>query len=981
MKRFILCFFVLLYSAVGFSQQTPTIGVSDRRPDDYALTNATIYVDFQTKLEGATLLVHEGRIKKAGEDVSVPPGYQKIDLKGKHIYPSFIDPYTTYGIPEPERDGSGKSPLPGRYGKTSFCRSEQHPVNWNEAIKSHYDAVEHFETDEKRAKKLRRMGFGTALSFRADGIARGTSALVTLTDESENKAVILPHASAHYSFDKGFSQQTYPTSLMGSIALLRQTLYDAEWYARLDDKPYRDITLEALNGSKDLPQIFEVENKKSLLRADQLGDAFGMQFIIRGNGDEYQMMDQVKQTGAPLILSLDFPETPSVEDPFRADKVSLQQLRHWELAPALFSKLKDQGITFAFTSQGTNKKTFFDNLRKALDHGLDRTTALKALTHTPARLLEAEDQLGSLEQGKLANFIITSEDLFDPSSTIYENWIQGKSFVIHDMDKKDHSGTYVLKVGATEYTLKIEGQPGKEKFAVYRDDTLKMQTTGDIEAATFHLNIDLPETEGKLRLAGWKEEQQWQGEGYMPDGSIVQWQASRYKDRGKEESKKNKDKDFRRISRSTVPFTAYGYERRPEQKSYLIKDATVWTNEEQGIVENLDVLVEAGKIQKVAQDIQPDGAVVIDGTGKHLTSGVIDEHSHIAIEGGTNEFSHAITPEVRIGDVVDPEDINIYRQLSGGVTAAQILHGSANPIGGQSAVIKHRWGASADELLIDGAPQFLKHALGENVKQSRLPAFISSRYPQTRMGVEAILRDAYMQAEEYRDKWEAYNRLSEKEKLEKVKPRKNLRMEAIAEVLRRESFITCHTYVKSETNMIMNLAEDFGVKAHTLIHNTEGYKIADKLRDHGVYASNLPDWWAYKFEVYDAIPYNTSIQTRAGIVSAIHSDNAELARRLNQEAAKTVKYGGLSQEEAWKLVTLNPAKILHLDHRMGSIKKGKDADLVLWSHNPLTIYARAEKTMVDGIIYYDRQRDKQMRKAIEEERNRLINKILNKSNH
>jgi len=979
MKRFLLIVLWFTVLTPVFSQQTPTIGISDQRPENYAFTNATIFVDYNNVMKRATLLVNDGRIEHVGRNLKIPSGYHVRNLEGKYIYPSFIDPYSSYGLSGVKAHNGESSSQGGSAGQGNFHRAEDHPVNWNDALHPHYKATEDFRVDDKAAKTYRKMGFGTVLSFRRDGIARGTSVLAALTDESSNKAVLRSQASAHYSFDKGTSPQNYPTSLMGSIALLRQTYYDARWYQRCGDKPFTDITLEAWNANQRLPQIFEVEGKHSLLRADRLGDGLGIQYILKGTGEEYQIIEQVKKTGAPLILPLDFPEAPSVQDPYQADQVSLQQLRHWEMAPAVFSSLDDHDVVFAITSQGHDAADdFMDNLRMAVRYGLPKEAALKALTHTPARLLRVDDQLGSLEQGKLANFIITSGDLFEPSATLHENWVQGKAFVIQDIDEHDHRGQYNLTVGETGYVLNIKSKPGQEQFELTRDDERKIKAQGKVEEATLHLQAKMPEGRS-LRLAGWKQDDRWQGTAWWSDGKKELWHAQRESSPAKDRQEKEKSGQPGLISTMTFPFTAYGFEEKPVQKDYLITNARVWTNEERGIVKDLDVLVRDGKIHQVGKNLRARDADVIDGTGKHLTSGVIDEHSHIAINGGTNEFSHAITSEVRIKDVLDPEDINIYRQLSGGVTAAQLLHGSANPVGGQSAVIKHRWGASADELLIEGATQFLKHALGENVKQSRLPASVSSRYPQSRMGVEAIIRDAYMQARDYKEDWDGYHSLSDKEQKKSPMPRRNLRMEALADVLNGKSFITCHTYVQSETNMIMNLAEDFGIRAHTLIHNTEGYKIADKLKDHGVYASNLPDWWAYKFEVYDAIPYNTALQTREGIVSAIHSDNAELARRLNQEAAKTVKYGGLSQEEAWKLVTLNPAKILHLDHRMGSIREGKDADLVLWSHNPLSIYARAEKTMVDGILYYDRQKDEQMKKAVEEERRRLINKIINES--
>jgi imidazolonepropionase-like amidohydrolase len=392
----------------------------------------------------------------------------------------------------------------------------------------------------------------------------------------------------------------------------------------------------------------------------------------------------------------------------------------------------------------------------------------------------------------------------------------------------------------------------------------------------------------------------------------------------------------------------------------------VWTGEKQGILQTTDVLLENGKITQIGKNLQAPNAKIIDATGKHLTAGIIDEHSHIGISRGVNEGVNSNSSEVRIGDVVNSDDISIYRHLAGGVVAVQQLHGSANSIGGQSSLIKMRWGAAPEDMKIAGADGFIKFALGENVKQANWGIPDPIRFPQTRMGVEQVYADAFTRAREY----EA-NR-----KKDPLSTRKDLQMETMLEILNKKRFITCHSYVQSEINMLMKVADKFGFKVNTFTHILEGYKVADKMKQHGVSASSFADWWGYKMEVVDAIPHNAAILTKVGVNTAINSDDAEMARRLNQEAAKTVKYGNLTEEEAWKTVTLNPAKMLHLDQRMGSIAIGKDADVVLWSENPLSIYAKAEKTFVDGILYFDREKDKVLQQDNNKERNRLIQKMI-----
>jgi imidazolonepropionase-like amidohydrolase len=396
----------------------------------------------------------------------------------------------------------------------------------------------------------------------------------------------------------------------------------------------------------------------------------------------------------------------------------------------------------------------------------------------------------------------------------------------------------------------------------------------------------------------------------------------------------------------------------------LIKNATVWTNEKDGILENTDVLVRNGKVVEIGKNINKDIGIRIDGTGMHLTCGVIDEHSHIAISRGVNECTEVSTAEVSIADVVDSEDIDIYRQLAGGVTTSQLLHGSCNPIGGQSAIIKLRWGFSPEEMKFEGAPGFIKFALGENVKKSR--SSTNNRFPDTRMGVEQVYRDYFTRAKEYK--------IANQQK--EAGFRRDLDLETVVEILDGERYISCHSYVQSEINMLMHVADEMDFKVNTFTHILEGYKVADKMAKHGAGGSTFSDWWAYKYEVVDAIPYNAALMHEQGVTTAINSDDAEMARRLNQEAAKAVMYGGVSEEDAWKFVTLNPAKLLHIDQKVGSIKEGKDADLVLWNDNPLSVYARAEMTFVDGLKLFDRKLDLEIRKEIASERNRLIQKML-----
>ena len=951
----------------------PVNGVRDNRPSVYLFTSATIYSDYQTRQEDASLLIQDGVVVAVGSDLSAPDEAQVINLQGKYIYPSFIDLHSSYGLSKVPKSSSFNFNK-----KEQLARKTEGPFSTNDAIKSQYHAVEDFEVKDDEAAKYRKAGFGAVLTHRRDGLARGTSSLVSLAQVPPNRAVLQRNAAAHYSFDKGSSKQIYPISNMGYVALLRQTYLDATWYPTSQNDRYRDESLEAWITQQHLPQFFDAPGWLQLLRADQLGDEFGVQYVLRGQGDEYQRIEAVAATQAPLIVPINFPDAYDVEDPYDAAHVSLPAMKHWELAPTNPGRLAARDISFAITADGLiDTGDFWKNLRKAVQYGLPKEAALKALTHTPARLVRAEEQLGSLQPGRIANFLITSGDLFEEETMIYENWIQGKPHRINDREAADLAGTYRLEIPDTTYVLEISGKPGTPKMVIQRGDTAQTAVEATLERTTITLTFaPTASAPGRIRLSGYVDGRTLEGSGQLADGTWVNWQATyqgplKEKVGGEERTTKEEKVVSDSLTKVVFPFTSFGNEELPEAKTYLIRGATVWTNEAEGILENADVIVSEGKIIQIGEGLSDNNATVVDGTGKHLTSGIIDEHSHIALSSVNDIATNSAM--VRMDDVIDSEDINIYRQLAGGVTAAQLLHGSANPIGGQSALVKLRWGAAPQDMHIEGADGYIKFALGENVKRSSNENSI--RYPQTRMGVEQVYRDAFTHARAYDQRWQAYRQLSSQKKEATPPPRRDLALEAVAEILNGKRFITCHSYVQSEINMLMHVAEDFDFRVNTFTHILEGYKVADKMAEHGAGGSTFSDWWAYKFEVRYAIPYNAALMTRAGVTTAINSDDPEMARRLNQEAAKSVKYGGMSEEEAWKMVTLNPAQLLHLDDRMGSIKVGKDADLVLWTDHPLSIYAKVEKTMVDGRIYYDAADDSRKQEQIAQERNRLIQKL------
>tara|TARA_R110002012_G_scaffold49676_1_gene128374 strand:+ start:4160 stop:7105 length:2946 start_codon:yes stop_codon:yes gene_type:complete len=957
MKLKLLALLLFMGSVSLFAQDyfPKNDGVKAKKNNNYtAFTNAKIYVTPTEVINNGTLLIQNGKVVQVGKSVSIPKNAVVEDLEGKSIYPSFIDIFSGFGVKLPkEASGGGRS---AQYGPS------REGFYWNDHIMPENDAISSFTYDAKEAKELRNAGFGTINAHIEDGIARGTGLLVTLNDEASEAQRILSDKSAQYfSFEKSVaSRQSYPGSLMGAMALMRQVYYDMDWYSK-GNVDTKDRSLEALIANKGLTQIYAAGDNGNVLRADKIGDLFGIQYTILGGGDEYERIDQIKATNAKLILPLNFPDAFDVSNPYEAKYIALKDMRHWNLAPSNPKVLADNGVDFSITLHGLKSpKELKTNLMKAITYGLSKTKALEALTTVPAEILGKSNEIGSLKAGSQANFLITSGDIFDKGSTLYENWVQGTKNVIERMDVIDIRGDYNLAVNGSTYTVSLTGDADKPKAEIKKGDET---VDSKIDYAADWLNISFSDDNiGSYRMVAQvlPGAETIKGNVVLPNGdetSATMTKTSSFEEKSKDEETDEKPE----LMTLTYPNVGYGFKKKPEQENILFKNATVWTGE--SILENTDVLIKNGKISKVGTNLRAGGATVVDATGKHLTAGIIDEHTHIAALA-INEGGHNSSAEVRMEDVIDPEDVAIYRDLAGGVTTAQLLHGSANPIGGQSAIFRLKWGESAENMVFDNSPKFIKFALGENVKQSNWGSY--SRFPQTRMGVEQVYTDYFQRAKEYDAKKKSGEPYRHDEE-----------METLAEILNGERFISCHSYVQSEINMMMKVAEKFDFRVNTFTHILEGYKVADKMAEHGVGGGTFSDWWAYKYEVNDAIPYNAAIMASQGVTVAINSDDAEMSRRLNQEAAKTVKYGGMSEIEAWKTVTLNPAKLLHLDNRVGSIEEGKDADVVLWSDHPLSVYAKAEKTLIEGKVYFDLKKDKLLRESIKKERNQLIGMMLN----
>jgi imidazolonepropionase-like amidohydrolase len=980
----------LAASSFGQLSTIPKQGIRENDPRFHALTNARIITAPGKTIEKGTVLIRDGLIVEAGPDVKVPPEARVWDLAGKTIYPGFIDSYSRLGLPEtlqPEPVRTDVDPDDPNAKPKEIPREHAKGMHsWNPRVTPERKAADYLNLDKKATRKLRDLGFTSALVVPGRGIFRGSSALINLQEADVDSLVVAPLVAQHIAFD--FDREGrdgdrgYPNSLMGAIALIRQSYLDASWYQAAQDtyrkspatteRPETNASLAALaDQAQHNPAVFEAEDELDLLRALRIADEFKLKPILLGNGYEYRVRKALAEKKTPIILPLDFPKAPEIERPEQALDVDLDELQHWDRAPSNPARLAEAGIPFALTTQKLEKpeKDFWSRLRLAARRGLSKDAALAALTTTPAEMFGVADRLGTIAPGRMANLVIASGDLFGDEARVLTTWVDGRYYDVEQGAERDLRGTWEITAEGKTLPLVIEGKLEKLDAKLAGEKaTVSIKDGALLVIAPAKL---FDKGEGSIRLTGQIINETIAGSGEAPTTPNFRWSAKRTaaftptKKLDEKPSPLDKPLDFP----ETYPAGTFGRAAAPEQpKTILIQGATIWTSGPQGMLQNADLLVTAGKITAVGPSLKaPGGAPVIDGKGMHVTPGIVDCHSHTAISRGVNESSHAVTCEVRIGDVVNATDIELYRELAGGVTTANLLHGSANPMGGQNQVIKFRWGALPEELKFTDSMPGVKFALGENVKQSNWGEKFKTRYPQTRMGVEQIMRDRFRAAQEYD---------AALKKKQGLPVRRDLQLEAISEILSGKRLIHCHSYRQDEILAFLGVAREFKIKVGTLQHILEGYKVADVMAKDGVGGSTFADWWGYKFEVYDAIPDNAAMMNGQGVLTSVNSDSADLARRLNTEAGKSMKYGGMTPEDALKLVTINPAKQLRIDAKTGSLETGKDADFVIWSGNPLSNYARVNQTWIDGRKYFDRAEDAEARKAFAAQREALVQKAL-----
>ncbi len=882
-------------------------------PSHYAIENARLVRLTGRTIESGTIVVENGIITAIGDNVQTPPGAWVIDGTGLTVYPGLIDGLSTLGMSEedapPERQGGrgfGGGPPGGRGGGPDAPPPSQGPED-RPATFAWINAADRLELDDDEFRRWRAAGFTSALTAPSNGFFSGGAAIINLAGERPSDLVVTTSVAQRLNLNGGPGHRGYPSSQPGVFAYIKQYFGDAEHYRNANrlynadprgrERPTYDRALEGIMPvlGGPVPLLFPASTTTEIRRAMRISAQIGATPIIYGAHSAYQMVDEL--SSFRLLVSLDWPEAPEDGDP-EAD-TSLDVLRHRLLAPTAPARLHESGVPFAFYSDGLAPKDVISAARKAVEAGLPHDEAVEALSLGVARIFGVDDRLGALREGFIANLVVADGDLLAEDTEVKMVFVDGRRFEIEEGDSEPRAGR-AGRMGERAGPSAGPRQAGRRG------------RPGGARAAEDEEADDDPDAE--------------------------------------EEEPGPTDAELREL---IGPSYRGPYR---DDRVTVIQNATILTVTG-GTIENGSILIRDGKIAEVGTEVSvPRGAHVIDATGRYVMPGIIDAHSHIA--GGFNEGSVQVSSMTGVKDNLNPDDINIYRALAGGVTSVNILHGSANPIGGKNAVIKLRWGSNGEALLLEGAPEGIKFALGENPKRG-------NEFPATRMGVMDIIRQAFIEAQQYQADWDDYNANGDDDD---IPPRMDLEMEALAEILRGERLVHAHSYRQDEILQLIRLAEEFGFRIATFQHVLEGYKVAKEIAEHGAGASTFSDWWAYKMEAYDAIPYNAAIMTEKGVTVSINSDSNEEMRHLNEEAAKSMKWGGLSETEALSLITINPARQLGVDGSVGSIEVGKDADLVIYDRHPLDNFAVPQQTFVDGKLYFDIDADRERQRAIDAEK-------------
>ncbi len=902
------------------------------------IVNARIVPAPGTVIENGSILIDEGRIRAVGEQIDIPVDARRIDASGLTVYPGFIDADTHAGITRQEPSASERALVEDEVPDVREGPQSATMRAYRKLMHPSWRAEELYDPGAAKLDDFRKAGFTAAMVSPAPAIFSGSSALIQLDGGPVRRGLIKPTVAQHAAFvttmprdrrrrgDPFQGPLEYPITLIGAMAAFRQIMHDAQWNSALGDWCGRNPGGERSPLDRDLevllplvdgrqPVVFLANTENEIIRALDMAAEFRLRPIIAGAREGWKVADRLREERVPVILSLKWskeperyrnekqgdrtPKEPPLEEPSERKSVFDEE---WEMRPfepqRLFEErtrlwleevnnakaLNEAGVAFGLGSfEMESPEDLIENLREAIKGGLPEDVAIAALTQATATALGADDALGAIAAGRLANLTLMTSNVADEKSKVRWVFIEGKQFD----------------------PLAVAEKPDR----------------GDRRSRT-----------GRPRGSAQES----------PDEPVASQATSQ---------------PASRPTSQPVEFPRFACESEADRKptlqtggNVLLKNATLLTISH-GDLPQADILVRDGRIAALGKDIAaPDDVKTLDLGGYYIMPGIIDPHSHICSDGGLNEGSLSVTPEVRVKDAVDHTDVTAYRALAGGVTTIHTMHGSANTIGGQNVVLRLKYGRPASEWLFEESPQTVKFALGENVKQSNFGRR-GTRFPNSRMGVEATIRRSFDAALEYKAEWQRYDDDKAFGK-DARPPRLDLRLAALAAICDGEIWVHSHCYRADEILRLLDFSEEYGFRVAVLQHVLEGYRVIPEMRRHGCGASTFSDWWGYKLEAYDAIPHNAALMTMGGVVATVNSDSAELMRHLNLEAAKSLRYGDLGANEALRLCTLNAALQLGVAGQVGSIETGKRADLAVFDGHPLDTFSRCVLTLIDGEVFF-----------------------------
>jgi imidazolonepropionase-like amidohydrolase len=885
----------------------PWNGSAQDAPSSYAIQNARLVTVSGSTIDNGTIVLEGGIITAIGRNVDVPAGAWMIDAEGLTVYPGLIDALSTLGMPSemtvPSGAGGGArfGGPPGGEGRSGQAPFSRGPED-RPATYTWRMAADELVGGEDDFTAWRTAGFTTVVTGPSRGFFPGHAAVVNLAGDRPRDMIVKTNVAQRVNLSGGPDHRGYPGSLAGAFAYIRQFFSDAAYYARSQrryDANPRGNTRPTYDRA--------LEGALSI------------------------------QSGAEPLL---FPGS-SAPEISRALRTSAEI----GARPIVYGGAAAFRMTSELAAAGAPVLVSVDWPAPPKDPDPEADEQLSDIRYrllaptSPALLQESGIPFAFYSDGRSGAEVLDGVKKAVEAGLSPDNAVRAMTLSVAEIyGVADRLGS--LEVGKIANLTVTDGD-------LLGDGSVKM---------VFVDGRQFEATEGGRMGMGRRGPGARGGRG---PGARAE-EGGENAAGGDDTDTENADEGPSDAGLRALIGPDYTGPYRDDAVT-LIQNATVLTITN-GTLENASILLRNGKIAEIGRDISPpSGAHVIDGAGKFVMPGIIDAHTHIV--GGFNEGAVSVSAMTRAQDVMNPDDINMYRALAGGVTLVNILHGSANAIGGQNAVIKNRWGMGASDLLFDEALPGIKFALGENPTRDRNP----DRYPATRMGVMDVIRDAFIDAQEYQAEWDEWNDGDRSG----LAPRRDLKLEALAQILSGERQVHAHSYRADEILQLLLLADEFGFKIAAFQHVLEGYKVASELAEHGAGASTFSDWWGYKIEAYDAIPYNAAIMNEHGVLVSINSDSNEEMRHLNEEAAKTQRYGGMTDDEALAMITINPAKQLGISDRVGSLEVGKDADLVVYDRHPLDNYAVPQMTFVDGKLYFDIEGDRLRQAAIEAEKRLL----------